>query len=335
MPERISVVIPLFNKGPFIARTLNSVLNQTFKDFEVIIVNDGSTDDGEKIVKGFDDPRIRLISQVNQGETAARNSGIENAKSDFIAFLDADDEWLPKHLETIFRLIDKFPGAGIYTTAYKIRTTDGKMRWAKYDFIPNPPWEGIIPNYFKSGCVGDFPVSSSNVVIPRKILHEMGGFPLGYWWGGDVDLFGRIALRYPVVFSWELGAIYHWDDLNRASARTPPLDFEEPLVKTGRAAFKNGEVLPEFVEYLNEYISRTEIGRAVLNVKAGNRKTATIILKQCNTKLFYYDKMKWLFLARLPPPVFRSLNNIHGKILHLIRKKKNKFKLRNKTGPTN
>ena len=320
MPGKISVIIPLFNKSSYIARALNSVLNQTYQDFEVIVVDDGSTDDGAEIVVGFNDSRIRLIRQENRGVSAARNRGVNEATSDFIAFLDADDEWMPRHLETIIRLRVKFPDAGMYTTSYKIRTNDGTIQWAKYEFIPDAPWEGILPNYFKSGCTGDFPVSSSNVVIPLKIFREMSGFHEGYWWGEDVDLFGRIALKYPVAFSWELGAVYYCDNTNRLSTRRHPLDHEEPLVKTGRAALKRGDVRPEFVEYLNEYISRTEIGRAIQNVKAGNRKTAESILKQCNTKLFYYDKMKWLFLAKLPRPLFVFLNNLLGKLHTLIRK---------------
>lgn len=107
MSGKISVVIPLFNKGPYIARTLDSVLKQTFQDFKVIVVDDGSTDDGAEIVRGFDDPRIQLIQQPNQGESVARNRGVDESLSDFVAFLDADDEWMPKHLETILKLIEK------------------------------------------------------------------------------------------------------------------------------------------------------------------------------------------------------------------------------------
>jgi len=320
MTEKISVIIPLYNKSSYIARALNSVLNQTYQNFEIIVVDDGSTDDGAKIVRGFIDPRIRLIDQENRGVSAARNRGVDEAISDFIAFLDADDEWIPHHLETIIRLLDKYPDAGMYSTAHKIRTNDGKTRWAKYDFIPNPPWEGIIPNYFKSGCEGDFPVSSSNVIIPRKIFHEMGGFPEGYWWGEDADLFGKIALKYPVAFSWEHGALYYRDDTNRASNKMRPLQYEEPFVKTARASLKRGNVPPEFVEPLNEYIAKTEIMRAILNVRAGNSDAARDILKQCKTRVFYHEKIKWMVMAQLPYPIFQCCRKINLKLHSMIRK---------------
>ncbi|MGI6022871.1 MAG: glycosyltransferase family 2 protein, partial [Methanoculleus sp.] len=94
MPE-VSVVIPLYNKAPYIARALASVITQTCQGFEVIVIDDGSTDGGAEIVRRLDDTRIRVIRQENRGVSAARNRGIESARTDFIAFLDADDEWMP------------------------------------------------------------------------------------------------------------------------------------------------------------------------------------------------------------------------------------------------
>jgi glycosyltransferase involved in cell wall biosynthesis len=318
MSEKISVIIPLFNKGPYIARALNSVLNQTYQDFEVIVVDDGSTDNGAEIVRGFDDPRIRLIRQENRGVSATRNQGFDKAISDFIAFLDADDEWMPKHLETILRLIENFPLAGMYTTAYKRRTPSGKTRWDCYKFIPHPPWEGLLPDYFKSAALGESPVCSSVVVIPRKIFIETGGFPEGYWYGEDSDLFGKIALKYPVAFSWEFGAIYHADALNRACDRKLPLENEEPFVMTARAELMKGEVPQKFTESLNEYICRKEIIRAYRNVRAGHADTARIILKQCNTKWHYNEKMKWLLLAKVPYPLYLFARDIRRKLKKIV-----------------
>ncbi len=95
----LSIVVPLFNKAGYIRRALDSIANQTFQDFEVIIVDDGSTDGGDRIAASYPDARFRVISQENRGPGAARNVGIKNAKGELIAFLDADDEWLPHHLE--------------------------------------------------------------------------------------------------------------------------------------------------------------------------------------------------------------------------------------------
>ena len=110
-----SVVIPLYNKQDCIRNTVQSVLNQTFPDFEINIVDDGSTDRSLEIARQFDDPRIRVFSKPNGGVSSARNYGIRQSRKKYIAFLDADDLWYPDYLSEIARLIDKYPGCGIYS----------------------------------------------------------------------------------------------------------------------------------------------------------------------------------------------------------------------------
>ena len=96
---RVSVIIPLYNKEPYVRRALSSIRAQTFEDFEVIVVDDGSTDEGARAVESFDDARVRLVHQQNAGPGAARNRGIAEARGELLAFLDADDEWTPTYLE--------------------------------------------------------------------------------------------------------------------------------------------------------------------------------------------------------------------------------------------
>jgi glycosyltransferase involved in cell wall biosynthesis len=315
-----SVIIPLFNKGPYIARAINSVFNQTIQNFEIIVVDGGSEDNGPKIVKEFNDSRIYFLVQRGKGVSNARNAGVNSTKNEFIAFLDADDEWMPNYLETIIRLIKKYPEAGMFTTAYKIQTGDGKIGWADYKCIPKPPWEGLLPDYFKSGALGESPVWTSVAVIPNKIFHEIGGFHEGYWFGEDADLFGRIALKYPVAFGWDFGAIYHKDAINRACDRRLPLENEEPFVITARAALMVGEVPQKFRESLNEYICRKEIIRAYRNVRAGHSDIAQSILKHCNTKWHYNEKTKWLLLAKIPYPLYLFIRDIRRKLIKMVRK---------------
>ena len=172
-----SVIIPLYNKGPYIARALESVLKQTIQDFEIIVIDGGSEDNGPKMVKNFNDPRILFLEQSGKGVSNARNEAVNFSKNEYIAFLDADDEWMPHHLETIMWLIEKYPEAGVFTTVYKKQTAEGKIQQPVYKCIPNAPWEGLLPDYFRSGALGNSPAWTSVVVIPKKIFHEMGGFP--------------------------------------------------------------------------------------------------------------------------------------------------------------
>ena len=124
----ISIVIPLYNKAAVICRTMESVKQQIFSDFEILIVNDGSTDDSLSVLMDFLSENeavfknsVRLIEQENKGVSAARNQGIKEARGEIIAFLDADDEWLPDYLKTIAFLVEKYPECDIFGTAYSFK----------------------------------------------------------------------------------------------------------------------------------------------------------------------------------------------------------------------
>ena len=129
-----SVIIPLYNKEDYIKNTLKSVFNQSFQDFEVIIVDDGSTDKSLQIVKQFIDDRLKVYIQKNQGVSVARNFGIEKAKSEYIALLDADDLWYENHLFELKKLIEIFPDAGLFCTNHEIKRSPHLVTPAKFNF---------------------------------------------------------------------------------------------------------------------------------------------------------------------------------------------------------
>ena len=133
----ISIVIPLYNKAAVICRTMESVKQQIFSDFEILIVNDGSTDDSLSVLMDFLSENeavfknsVRLIEQENKGVSAARNQGIKEARGEIIAFLDADDEWLPDYLKTIAFLVEKYPECDIFGTAYSFKMNKKEKRIA-------------------------------------------------------------------------------------------------------------------------------------------------------------------------------------------------------------
>jgi len=306
----ISVVIPLFNKEKHVARALNSVISQSFDDFEVIVVDDGSTDRSVSVVRRFADPRINIIQQPNSGVSAARNRGVMAAKADLIAFLDSDDEWLPDHLETLLKLHQKYPEAGAYTTAYRISNSDlGIIKDCDYYAIPEKPWEGILPSYFKSAAFGFPPVCSSVVCIPKHVLMDLGGFKDGVWWGEDTDLWGRIALRYPIAFSWNGMGIYHTDASNRACNRAEPIQ-ENIFVLTARDAIEADEVPLRMRGDLLEYVAKKQIETAYLNIACGNKKFARYNLKNCTTKKHWRNKYLATICAFSPTSVYLLIRRI-------------------------
>lgn len=254
--EQASVVIPLYNKVKYIQRALDSVLAQTFEDFEVIVVNDGSTDGSEKVVEQYANARVRLVHQKNAGECAARNRGIDEARTDLVAFLDADDEWLPGFLDSILRLRGRFPDCGAYAAAYDFVEADGRRCPAAFNGIPAPPWEGILPNYFRA-ALGCSPVCSSAVAVPKRVFDSVGLFPLGVRRGGDTDMWCRVALGYPLAFTTKVGAVCHQDAEDRVSIRAPaPKLCEYQPARTVAGALAAGKTPPgvtrtDIAEYLN------------------------------------------------------------------------------------
>ena len=195
----ISVIIPLFNKEIFIKQTLLSVLNQTFSEFEIIIISDGSTDKSVTIINDIDDERITLYTTKNKGVSHARNYGISKANTDLIALLDADDLWEPNHLENLDSLCTSFPNCGLYATNYYKQFFNGKKIKTHFNGVSKHHF-GIIEDYF-SASTSDSIAWSSAVMIPKKIFQELGGFDEEMRSGQDTDLWIRIALKESVAFS--------------------------------------------------------------------------------------------------------------------------------------
>lgn len=311
MPDipAISVVIPLYNKGPYIACTLNSVLAQTFEDFEVIVVDDGSSDDGAEVVRGFDDPRIRMIHQENQGVSVARNQGIEAAGAELVAFLDADDEWLPCFLETILRLRRKFPEAGAYATTFMKKFSNGVCQKQTFSGIPQGDWEGILPSYFKSCAFGRLPVRSSNVAIPKEVFFDVGMFPIGEWWGEDTDMWGRIALKHPIGFSSRCCASYNVGATDR-TCNTLKIAESHPFVRTARRAIESNSVPESILPDLKQYIGKEILQTAQINLKAGRPDLARENLSQCSPKELFLKQMTLRIWTHLPTPLFHFYQRI-------------------------
>ena len=195
-----SIIIPLYNKSLFIAEALASVQAQTYPALEIIVIDDGSTDDGPKRVRAISDPRIRLLRQANAGVSIARNRGIELAKGDFVLFLDADDRYLPDFLATIVRLVDHFPSAAMYATGYFRFQNDGSRCITPVSSELKSK-EGLVKDFYAAWCKSAFFYTVS-LAIRREVFADRDmRFPAGEGLGEDQDLWFRIAERYPVAYA--------------------------------------------------------------------------------------------------------------------------------------
>lgn len=219
-----SIIIPVYNKENDIGSTLTSVFLQTETDYEIILMNDGSTDKSEKVIKSFDDPRIKYYSKENEGVSTTRNLAVTKASGAHLAFLDADDYWFPNHLENLKNLIVKFPEGKWYATAYEKKFNEKLVRPMRSPIMQKPEdWKGMVPDFFQNSLVDSLAWTSA-VCIKTDFFNTLGGFDtkITHGAGEDTDLWIRAALESPLVFSIKITARHHLDGSNRIS-HTPTL----------------------------------------------------------------------------------------------------------------
>lgn len=205
----ISVVIPLYNKEHSIASTLQSVLKQTYQDFEIVIVNDGSTDHSVEEISKVGDPRIRLIHQNNAGVSAARNRGIEEAGGAYIAFLDADDEWKSDYLKTQYELTQKYPECSVFACNYEFKDSQGKVTPTIIRKIPFKGEDGILSNYFEVASCSHPPICSITIMVKKNAIQSIGGFPIGVKSGEDLLTWARLAVNGKIAYAKQAYAVFN------------------------------------------------------------------------------------------------------------------------------
>ncbi len=208
-----SIIIPSYNKQNYIARAINSVLNQTYQNFEIIIIDDGSTDNSISVIKQFKDKRIKLFVQKNLGVNNVRNKGIEKAVGNYIAFLDADDEFLPNYLKIMYNLIKKYSNNKFFGCAFKRIYQDNTSALIKFGKQKN----FIIKDFISEVARNEkFFVHISSIVVKKEVFDVVGKFfsrspkfNSGITILDDLDLWIRISWKYPLVFSNKIGCIYY------------------------------------------------------------------------------------------------------------------------------
>ncbi|WP_282121761.1 glycosyltransferase [Algibacter mikhailovii] len=203
-----SVIIPLYNKENYIEKTLKSVLNQSFKDFEIVIVDDGSTDKSLDIIENFQANNITILKQKNSGVSIARNKGVQVAQANFIAFLDADDLWYENHLFELNKQIIAFPNVGLYCNNYEIYHTNEFCKPAELNLDYNKDCL-IVPNFFTASITNCLAWTSA-VAVSKKTFEDIGGFDPDLKTFQDLDLWIRIALNYDISFNPTITMSYHF-----------------------------------------------------------------------------------------------------------------------------
>lgn len=295
---KISVVIPLYNKKETVLRALNSVLNQTFLPEEIIVVNDGSTDGSAQVVVHLDHPLVRLASQSNQGVSAARNLGIAEARHDWIAFLDADDEWLPEFLRTIKELFENYPDCGLAATAYYMQDTAGRREINHLNKLRFKGDQGTIENYFQVASCSHPPIHSSAVAIKKEAIESIGGFPTGVTSGEDLLTWARIAADYAIAYSIVPQSVFTQDPAHLYASKPNRIPQDPDIVGRSLVAIaRTSKRLPG----IRRYISHWHKMRSSIYLRLGMKWES---FRESIISLFYYPLnfkvILYLLLLGLP-----------------------------------
>ena len=275
MPK-FSVIIPLYNKDVHIAGTIISVLNQSFTDYEIIVVNDGSTDDSLLEVQKISDERLTIYDRENNGVSQARNFAMQQAKGDYFAFLDADDIWKTNHLQNLNDLIIEFPNCGMYCANYCFDYGNNFIVNTKYPTLPDSSnWKGLVTNFFRESLY-DRIACTIALAISKECFETLGGFNTNFTIGEDTEYWSKIALNYRVAFTKKISAIYKLNATNR----TTDTHFNNHKYNTLDSFKKEEEINTSLNIFIDQYRHQYALTHKIHgNLKAYNYYKKNISLK--------------------------------------------------------
>jgi len=292
----VSVVIPLYNKSKYIERAISSILAQTFPPLEIIVVDDGSTDDGPEKVRKFKDPKIALIQQENKGPGAARNAGLAIARGKYVAFLDADDEWYPSFLKAgILCLENNEDGITVVSTSYyeypDMRTNSEGLMNLKGVFEVTPDSDIKIVNAIEGFTHLCFTIMRTNVA------RKLGGYydKSKCLRGEDTYFFLKLLFNEKIRIMPEPYGLYHKEasELDGCGSKTIPA--LEPFLSDPHDIIASCP--PAKRQVLKRFLALRALKRAVMYTKLGQKKIAVELLDRfCSSGSPY---TKELVMARL------------------------------------
>lgn len=298
---QISIIMPLYNKENLVLSSIASVRAQTFSDWELVVIDDGSTDAGPEQVAALCDRRIRLIRQANGGVSAARNRGIAEASCELLAFLDADDTWLPGFLQAIAALARDFPQARWFATSYLIRhPRDGEYQ-ARLRGVPVGFQRGVLDDYFYIAAASDPPTWTSATAVFRSQIQDIGGFPEGIVSGEDLLTWARLAAHFPLAYDSRALAVFEVSAIER---RPDPAQ---------RVAEELASLQREFPQQrsLKAYLGLWNRMQAVMAMRFNDM----VLARRCAWRAVRYGPRQWrnaytLFLSLLPLGTRRFVDEI-------------------------
>lgn len=302
MPE-ISVVIPVYNKAAYLQETIQSVLSQSFTDFELILINDGSTDNSLNVIKTFSDARIRIINQENQGLSETRNIGVLASQANLIALLDADDLWLSDHLYVLIKLRNTFPEADLFGTGYEELYKTRKAVKPKLNL--NQKKAHLIPDFFKTNLHQPL-VNMSCIAFTKSSFESLNGFNKNITYSEDVDFLIKANLNYKMAYEPRVTSRYRIDVFNQISSQKKS-ELQVPKFGAILRANPEHKSLRKYIQFKRYFLCifyKTE-GRMDLFEKLKKKLDTSVLNK------------KQRFLLNCPRPILIAIRKVK---LFLLRK---------------
>ncbi len=307
-----SVIMPVYNKEHLVAASIESVLNQTYPQFELICVDDGSKDNSLQVIQSFKDNRIQVISQENGGESVARNRGIKAARNEYIAFLDSDDLWLPDYLEKMNNLIDYYPDADVFGCSYlHTLVEEGTLEKAIAEKKNNT--DIYIENYFDFVLNHEQSLTASTTTLRKKVLAKVGEFPIGLRNWVDLDLWARVGLYYNVAFTERVCAIYN--DVPGSVSKVKA-KLHAPTFDNYREYMKAPDITENRKKSFREYVIKEKMYSAYQQYMWDKNGIKAILelLPYCTTR--HNRKSYWSMMIQFaisPELFYKILNKLKGR----------------------
>jgi glycosyltransferase involved in cell wall biosynthesis len=311
---KVSVVIPAYNAMRYLPETIDSVLKQTFTDFELIVINDGSSDNIIEWFSEVNDPRFRLISQENQGMANARNTGILQARGEYIAFLDADDLWKETKLEKQVLCLNENPSVGlVYTWTEFINSNGERTKFTVAHTSKGNIWEQII--------VEDVVGSGSSAMVRACCFDKVGLFDPSVAIAADFDMWVRIAYVYEITVVKEFLLLYRQHENNASKNRLEMINIHAQVIE------KNFRGVPLDSFYLrNRAYGNLYRYQSWLAVQDGNYKEAIYLLNQA---ILHYPTLRYsincirlsfaiLVSCHLGAGIYNKLHQYTRSLRHLL-----------------
>lgn len=294
-----SVVMPAYNAEKFIELSIKSILGQTYKDFEILVIDDGSKDNTKAVVNSFNDKRIKYIYQENSGVSVARNTGITNATGDYVCFLDSDDEWRENHLEELNTLMEQFTNYNVYITGYDLTLNDGTLIHKSQEILKSFPDERFVSKdaYEIMNKNGYF-IHTNTVCCKREVFEKVGLFVQGVKNGEDDDMWMRLFAYYDIVISKTATTVYNRANAGATSQRTAV--FDNIFCKRIDGILNSSEVPSYRKESLLIWKEENKLSRSRQYILIGKKSEAIKLFKDIEFKKIkkkrYFQTLLCMFI---------------------------------------